>query len=43
MKYWNELKDIVLSISKIKKFDKSMIEKDYYITLFFKELEKIWK
>lgn len=40
MKYWNELKDIVLSISKMKKFDKSMIEKDYYITLFFKELEK---
>ena len=35
-----ELKAIISKISIEKKFDKSMIEKDYYITLFFKELEK---
>ncbi len=35
-----ELRTIISKISIEKKFDKSMIEKDYYITLFFKELEK---
>ena len=35
-----ELETIISKLSKSTNFDTSMIEKDYYITLFFKELEK---
>lgn len=35
-----ELKTIISNISIEKNFDESMLEKDYYITVFFKELEK---
>lgn len=35
-----KLDEIIKEISDITKFDKIMVEKDYYITLFFKELEK---
>lgn len=35
-----KLEKLIIKLSEKTKFNRSMIEKDYYITLFFKELEK---